>query len=145
MSATRGKLRKGWATILLLIAAGLLLLADLRAQWKTRWSYDGASGPEHWGDLDPDYAACKVGNEQSPIDLRNAKKAELPSLRFAYKSGPLNTINNGYTAVRVDYVRGNGNFLFVGEKRYELTQFHFHHPSEESILGKRYDGGPSNA
>jgi carbonic anhydrase len=30
-------------------------------------------------------------------------------------------------------------FLLVGDMRYELTQFHFHHPSEESINGKRYD------
>jgi carbonic anhydrase len=29
--------------------------------------------------------------------------------------------------------------LFVGDQRYELTQFHFHHPSEESVHGKRYD------
>jgi carbonic anhydrase len=56
-----------------------------------------ASGPEHWGDLDPDYAACKVGKEQSPIDMRNAKKTQLPAIRFEYKSGPLKIINNGYT------------------------------------------------
>ncbi|MGB2665384.1 MAG: hypothetical protein WAK48_15365 [Candidatus Acidiferrum sp.] len=34
---------------------------------------------------------------------------------------------------------GKWNFLIVGDKRYELTQFHFHHPSEESVQGKRYD------
>lgn len=48
-------------------------------------------------------------------------------------------INNGYTAVRVNYAPGNGNFLIVGNKRYELTQFHFHRPSEEYIHGKQYD------
>jgi carbonic anhydrase len=125
-------------TLLLVVTAGLPS-AGPRAQWKTRWSYEGASGPEHWGDLDPDYAACKVGKEQSPIDIRNAKKAELPAIRFEYKSGPLKIINNGYTAVRVNYAPGNGNLLFVGDQRYELTQFHFHHPSEESIHGKPYD------
>jgi carbonic anhydrase len=34
---------------------------------------------------------------------------------------------------------GSGNFLIVGDKRYQLTQFHFHHPSEEYIHGKPYD------
>ncbi len=34
---------------------------------------------------------------------------------------------------------GNGNVLTVGGKRYELTQFHFHRPSEERIHGKTYD------
>src|ERR1700722_15366130 len=125
--------------IVLFVVTAALPSRGPRAQWKTRWSYEGASGPEHWGDLDPDYAACKVGKEQSPIDIRNAKKVELPAIRFEYKSGPLKIINNGYTAVRVNYAPGNGNLLFVGNHRYELTQFHFNHPSEESILGKPYD------
>lgn len=125
--------------IVLLVVTAALHSAGPRAQWKTPWSYEGASGPEHWGDLDPDYAACKVGKEQSPIDIRNAKKVELPAIRFEYKSGPLKIINNGYTAVRVNYAPGNGNLLFVGDQRYELTQCHFHHPSEESIYGKPYD------
>ena len=133
----KGNLRISWIAIVLLVAVAIMLPA--RAQWKTRWSYEGTSGPEHWGDLDPDYAACKVGREQSPIDIRNAKKAQLPAIRFEYKSGPLKIINNGYTAVRVNYAPGNGNFLFVGDQRYELTQFHFHHPSEEFIDGKPYD------
>jgi carbonic anhydrase len=112
-----------------------------QAQWKTPWSYAGKDGPEHWGDLDPAYAPCKDGREQSPIDIRNTKKANLPPLRFEYKSGPLKyLINNGKT-IRVNYhdVPGSGNTLIVGDKRYQLTQFHFHRPSEESIHGKTYD------
>ena len=130
-------MRKGQPAAVVIIAAAFLLPAF--AQWKTRWSYEGALGPEHWGDLDPDYAACKSGKEQSPIDIRNAQKAELPALRFAYKDSPLHIINNGYTAVRVNYAPGNGNFLMIGEQRYELRQFHFHHPSEESVGGKSYE------
>jgi carbonic anhydrase len=34
-----------------------------------------------------------------------------------------------------------GNFLIVGDERYQLTQFHFHRPSEEYIHGKPYDMG----
>jgi len=132
-------LRTGWITSVLLVVAVVLLPSTPRAQWKTQWSYAGADGPSHWGDLDPAYAACKTGKEQSPIDIRSAKKAELPVIRFEYKSGPLKIINNGYTAVRVNYPPGNGNFLVVGDKRYQLTQFHFHRPSEEYIHGKPYD------
>jgi carbonic anhydrase len=106
--------------------------------WKTPWSYEGERGPQHWGDLDPEYAPCRDGHAQSPIDIRDTEKANLPPLRFDYKNGPLNIINNGYTAVRVDYAH-SGDFLTVGEERYELTQFHFHRPSEEKIRGKQYD------
>lgn len=126
-------------TLAFLFAALVLVPAHPRAQWKTPWSYEGANGPEHWGDLDPDYAVCKSGKEQSPIDIRSAKPSKLPALRFEYKSGPLTIINNGYTAVRVNYAPGNGNFLLVGDERYELVQFHFHRPSEEYVRGKQYD------
>ncbi len=122
----------------LAVAVALTPLAS-RAQWKTPWSYSGARGPDHWGALDPDYAICNSGKEQSPIAIDATTKAALPALRMAYKPGPLTIINNGYTAVRVDYPKGNGNFLIVGGKRYELTQFHFHRPSEEVIHGKRFD------
>jgi hypothetical protein len=64
-------------------------------------------GTWHTRDLDPEYAACKVGKEQSPIDIQDAEKAELPSVRFEYRGGPLRIINNGYTAVRVNYAPGN--------------------------------------
>lgn len=134
-------MRKGWIISVLFLGIAILVPEGLRAQWKTQWSYEGPLGPEHWGDLDPDYAACKLGKEQSPIDIRDATKADLPALRFEYKSEPLKyLINNGYT-IRVNYhdAPGTGNFLIVGDKRYQLTQFHFHRPSEEYIHGKPYD------
>ena len=114
---------------LALLAA--VLPQTAHGQWKTHWSYEGVAGPDHWGDLDPAYAACKAGKEQSPIDIRNVKKAPLPALRFEYKSGPLKyLINNGYT-IRVNYHSpGSGDFLIVGDQRYQLVQFHFHRPSE---------------
>ena len=73
--------------------------------------------------------------------FKKTKKAELPALRFESKSAPLKYLqNNGYT-IRVNYhdAPGTGNFLIVGDKRYQLTQFHFHRPSEELIHGKPYD------
>jgi carbonic anhydrase len=133
-------LRKGWMTLVLALAA-LLLPTGLRAQWKTPWDYEGPRGADHWSQLDPDYALCNTGKEQSPIDIRNTEKTELPALRFESKSGPLKyLINNGHT-IRVNYhdAPGTGNFLILGDKRYQLTQFHFHRPSEEYIHGKPYD------
>ena len=131
-------MRRAWVMCGLLAVVAAFVPAAPGAQWKTPWSYDGAKGPEHWGDLDPDYAACKTGREQSPIDIRRAEKADLPALRFDYKNGPLTIVNNGYTAVRVDYAH-SGDFLIVGDTRYQLTQFHFHRPSEEYIHGKPSD------
>jgi carbonic anhydrase len=141
-------MRMSRLTRYVMVACGVVMPITAAAQaassaptspWRTPWSYAGARGPEHWGDLDPEYATCRDGKAQSPIDIRDAQPSDLPPLRFAYRSGPLRIINNGYTAVRVNYPRGNGNYLIVGDKRYELTQFHFHRPSEEMVDGKPYD------
>ncbi len=101
--------------------------------WRTAWTYDEAA---HWSDLDPEYAPCNTGKEQSPIDIRNPQKTDLPALTFESKNAPLRFVTNNRYTIRVNYHPGNGNFLIVGDKRYELVQFHFHHPSEEYINGK---------
>jgi carbonic anhydrase len=124
-----------------LVIAAVLAPASAHAQWKTRWNYEGPTGAKYWSQLDPDYAICNVGKEQSPIDIQSAEKAELPALRFDSKSAPLKYLqNNGYT-IRVNYhdAPGVGNFLIVGDNRYQLTQFHFHRPSEEFVRGRSYD------
>jgi carbonic anhydrase len=109
--------------------------------WKTPWAYEGPRGAEHWSELDPAYSLCNRGKAQSPVDIRHARKAKLPALHFEYATEAVNyVINNGHT-IRVDYhdPAGRGSFLTVGQKRYQLTQFHFHRPSEESVNGKPYD------
>ena len=126
--------------LVVLLAAASFFPGRSEGQWKTPWAYTGPTGADHWGDLDPDYALCGTGREQSPIDIRHAERAELPPIRFEYKAGPLEyLINNGYT-IRVNYhdAPGSGNFLIVGDRQYHLTQFHFHRPSEEYVRGKPY-------
>jgi carbonic anhydrase len=100
------------------------------------WDYGDANGPSHWGDLNPKFAACKTGHRQSPIDIRNPRKADLLPLRFDYKPSPLRIVDNGHT-IMINYAPGS--FLYVGGKQYELKQFHFHRPSEEKIDGKSFD------
>lgn len=107
--------------------------------WKTPWTYEGMRGPDHWSALDTAYAACNRGTAQSPIDIQHPQMADLPPLHFANRSAPVtHVINNGHT-IRVNYYTpGSGDFLWVGSTRYELLQFHFHHPSEDLVRGKSY-------
>jgi len=100
------------------------------------WGYSGAEGPNAWGSLKPEYQVCQFGKQQSPIDIKDAKKGSLPAIQFDYKPAALNVVNNGHT-ILVNYPPGS--FITVGDKKYELKQFHFHHPSEEKINGKTYD------
>jgi carbonic anhydrase len=109
--------------------------------WKTPWDYQGSRGAEHWSELDAAYRTCNSGKEQSPIDIRDARKAHLPAIHFEYVSEPLQYVINNAHTIRVDYHDrpGRGNYLVIGDKRYQLTQFHFHRPSEEHVHGKPYD------
>ena len=100
------------------------------------WSYGGSLGPTHWGDLKPEFASCKEGHRQSPIDIRNPQHADLPEIEFDYKPSPLHIVDNGHT-IMINY--GPRSFIRVGGKRYELKQFHFHRPSEEKINGRGFD------
>jgi len=118
-----------------LLALALTLFA---AESHPHWSYTGPTGPASWGTLEKSYSACAVGKSQSPIDIRDdvAKKADLPPIAFDYAPSPLKIIDNGHT-IQINYAPGS--FITVGEKRYELVQFHFHKPSEEKVNGKSYD------
>jgi len=99
------------------------------------WAYTGHSGPAEWGALSPEFATCKLGKHQSPIDIRAAKAADLPAITFHYQPAPLAVIDNGHT-IQVNYAPGS--WIDVGGARYDLVQFHFHKPSEEKVDGKSH-------
>jgi carbonic anhydrase len=119
----------------LLICAALLPVFASAAEPAHTWGYDGAHGPQHWSDLQTEYGSCKLGHQQSPIDIRKTSKTALPALDFNYASAPLHIIDNGHT-VQVNYAPGSK--LTIDGHEYQLLQFHFHTPSEESIKGHRY-------
>ena len=127
----RDYLLKG-LTVSLLLA----LASAAHADGPPPWSYSGATGPAHWGSEDPAYATCGTGKLQSPIDIRDAVRAELPPIEFAYRPVPLIVTDTGAT-MQVNVPAGSGG-ITVGQDHYELIQFHFHRPSEERIRGKRY-------
>ena len=37
------------------------------------WSYEGSSSPEFWHKINKEYKFCKIGYNQSPIDIVNQK------------------------------------------------------------------------
>jgi carbonic anhydrase len=100
------------------------------------WSYSGATGPAHWGSLSPHYALCATGKRQSPVNIAGATPADLPNLVFAHKPVPLQIVNNGHT-IQVNYAPGSA--IVLDGVRYELTQFHFHAPSEHTIDDRQAD------
>jgi carbonic anhydrase len=124
------------AAVVCVVVAAMPVVRAQETKPVHEWSYSGAEGPKNWGSIKADYQTCKLGHEQSPIDIRDAKKGALPPIQFDYKPASLKIINNGH-AIQVNYPPGS--FITVGDKKYELKQFHFHHPSEERVKGKPYD------
>jgi carbonic anhydrase len=98
------------------------------------WGYEGDHGPEVWGELTADYAACSHGLAQSPIDLGVATPADLPDLTPAYEPGDVSIGDNGHTVQAT--ATGGTSSITVDGTVFTLLQMHFHIPSEHTIDGE---------
>lgn len=94
------------------------------------WGYAGAEGPEHWGELAPEFSTCAQGHYQTPIDIRDAVDAELPPLAIDYRTRAVGIVDNGHS-IQVNVAPGST--LTLNGRVYELKQFHFHTPSENDV------------
>lgn len=102
------------------------------------WGYEGGTGPEHWGEMEQDHEKhlmCREGVHQSPVDLRNVQGLHLSRLNIDYSVSPIQITNNTHT-IQVKYQPGS--FIVLGDEIFELIQFHFHHPSEHLVNGKKF-------
>lgn len=118
---------------LLLISSALLVFtgcSEHAVQHASHWSYEGAQGPSHWGQLAEEYNLCSGGKEQSPINIVVTEDKTDKTLALDYKPSALDEVNNGHT-IKFNYAAGST--LTVAGKTYELLQFHFHAPSEHTV------------
>jgi carbonic anhydrase len=126
------------------LAMAAMALCGISGSWAAaqqtgpNWGYDGKTGPFNWSKLDPAYKACSTGKEQSPIDIRGARLDKgLQPVEFHYMASQITASNTGRT---VQFIPPEGsNYIVVGGVRYDLVQFHFHHPGEEPVKGKISD------
>lgn len=119
----------------LTLAFTLLIATFAHADSHPHWSYSGEGSPEKWGKLSHDFAVCEEGFNQSPVDIKNITKGELPPLSLTFNAKDKSIINNGHT-LQVD-VR-DGDTLTLDGSKFTLKQFHFHAPSENRIDGRVY-------
>jgi carbonic anhydrase len=98
------------------------------------WGYADAQAPEYWAKLNSNYQACR-GVNQSPINISQTVKADLPALQFDYVSTAQSIINNART-VQVNFNAGSS--LQLDGQAFGLKQFHLHSPSENTVNGQAY-------
>jgi carbonic anhydrase len=118
----------------LALAAGQLEAAEAHGH-APHWGYSGKGSAAHWGDLQQDYATCKLGREQSPIDIKGDMSKGTARMTLDYANSPAEVVNNGHT-IQLDLA--SGGTLKLPSGTFKLLQFHFHAPSEEKIDGKSF-------
>jgi carbonic anhydrase len=119
-----------------------LVEAEHETRGEVHWGYAGETGPERWGDLSPQFAPCREGVEQSPIDLTGAVPTTETGierlvgeavLTFEQRARVMDLVDNGHT---IQVTNDVPMALDMDDVHYELVQFHFHAPSEHTIDGQ---------
>lgn len=107
---------------------------DKKGDQKT-WSYEGEQGPKHWAGLDPSFATCEKGRQQSPIDIDKTIPAGLKPLKRLQKF-PLKSISHQAHALAMD--AGSGNMMVLDQQPYQLKQLVLHMPAEHRLKQKSF-------
>lgn len=100
---------------------------------------NSSTGPENWGNINPQWEACNNGKLQSPIDLLHERVsivAALGDLRRTYKNASAIVKNRGHD-IMVEWI-GNAGGVIINGTEYKLVQCHWHSPSEHTIQGKKF-------
>jgi carbonic anhydrase len=112
------------------------LCANAGVAAEAHWSYQGDDGPEKWGDLDANSKSCSVGAQQSPLNIGETIKAQMPPLKIAWGKNAESVENNGHT---IQVNMPEGSTLQAGSGgNFRLVQFHFHRPSEHTVNGASF-------
>jgi carbonic anhydrase len=99
-----------------------------------RWSYDGDTGPAHWGQLGGASTLCATGIRQSPVDIAGQIKSQTAKVKLNYNSVTAAIQNTG-KAIRI--VPANAGSIVLDGHAYDLKYIEFHSPSEHAINGHR--------
>ncbi len=90
---------------LLAVMAAFFIPSVAYAADGAHWGYTGKEAQENWAKLSPEFSDC-AGKNQSPINLTDFIDAQLNPLKFDYKAGGNEVINNGHT-IQVNYAPGS--------------------------------------
>lgn len=99
------------------------------------WSYEKETGPDEWGFLKYKYASCKIGKNQSPINIDKTIKAKLKRIKNIRKL-PGKEIENTGQGIQINF--DFGNMMVLDEAPYQMKHVAFHTPAEHSINGESF-------
>merc|ERR1719225_2289661 len=107
------------------------------------WTYEGISGPEFWGVINPEYTMCSKGRSQSPVNINPGSiifDSTLTQLTFNKHEVSATMNNTGHTVlVRVSdsevpvYLRG-GPLVYS----YTFSEIIFHWAGPDNLDGSEH-------
>lgn len=103
-----------------LVASSTLITAH--AALGSDWSYSGKTGPAFWGNLQPEYQTCKVGHQQSPIEIEKSYQTRSLKPHFHYRAEA-----------------GEPLYIYFKKRKYYLHEIRFHVPSEHVFQDQSFD------
>ncbi|XP_067140452.1 carbonic anhydrase-related protein 10-like isoform X2 [Centruroides vittatus] len=129
----------------------LLVCVGGEASWEEWWTYDGISGPDFWGLLNPEWHLCSRGRRQSPVDLDPTLLLYDPYLRkLQIDKQRVNGViwNTGHSVV---FRAETGPYVPVANisggpmsYNYQFEQIHLHYGrldsfgSEHTLMGRAF-------
>ncbi|GAU36967.1 hypothetical protein TSUD_57450 [Trifolium subterraneum] len=130
----------GLVTTLLLLTSYQAMSQEVEDESEFNYDENSEKGPQHWGDIKPEWFMCKNGTMQSPIDLSNQTVqivSNLGLLNISYHPSNATLKNRGHD-IKLELI-ANSSYLQINGTQYVLKQLHWHSPSEHTIDGKRLD------
>ncbi|KAK3043038.1 hypothetical protein RJ639_002606 [Escallonia herrerae] len=117
--------------LLLLLHPSQIRAQETEDEREFDYAQGGEKGPGRWGEMKKEWAACKNGELQSPIDMSNE--------RVEIIRGPEKLKRNYKPCNATVQWTGDAGSIQINGTEYPLRQAHWHSPSEHSINGRRYD------
>ncbi|KAH0565976.1 hypothetical protein GP486_000622 [Trichoglossum hirsutum] len=107
---------------------------ELKAVEVSKFGYTGLQGPLNWAGLSGENAACRDGNNQSPINLASPQIEQIApgTMKLSIPKVEAAELENLGSTVEV-VMEGLNGTLTLEDKTFALKQFHFHTPSEHRI------------
>ncbi|MFQ5992390.1 MAG: carbonic anhydrase family protein [Nitrospiraceae bacterium] len=97
------------------------------------WSYEGRQGPSQWKGV------CNKGHQQSPVNVTDIRHFDQSHLAEALLHVEPTRFHADNTHNFVDLKADEGSALIYEGRTFELSQVHWHTPSEHRVRGKAFD------
>ncbi|KAG6437237.1 hypothetical protein SASPL_102149 [Salvia splendens] len=127
------------SVLIILGSDALTTSTSSKVEETLQFTYSGATGPDKWASLNPNFSLCATGKLQSPINIVSAqavRSSKWKPLIRNYWAVNVTLVDNKFT-VAIEYPDDTGE-ISLDEKQYRLKQMHWHSPSEHRINGNRF-------